>query len=309
MTTTPLGSPIRRKEDHRFITGRGRYVEDLRVPRMLHAAFVRSPHAHARVKRIDAEAARALPGVQGIFTVHDLPECAGHIPPSIAAPAGFHVAPQPVFADPVARYAGDVVAVVVAEEAYQAADGAEAVAVEYTPLPVVADLQAAQQPDAARVFPSWPGNTAGVSSATVGDPAAGAGEADVIVEARLGLGRVAGAPIEPRGLLVVPRGGDGRLTVFVPSQSPYSLRSAIAGALGLPDEQVRVLVTDTGGGFGIKGHTYSEDVIVAAVARRLDRPVKWTETRREHFLTGSPDRGQQHTARLGLKRDGRSTVT
>jgi len=308
MTSTAFGSPVRRKEDHRFLTGRGRYVEDLRQPGMLHAAFVRSPHAHARVKRIDSEPARALPGVQAVFTVRDLPECAGRIPASIASPPGFREAPQPIFADPIARYVGDVVAVVIADELYLAADAAEAVLVEYTPLPAIGHTDAARQPDAPRVFASWPDNDAGLSTATVGDPEAALAGSAVVVEARLGLGRVAGVPIEPRGILVVPEGQDGRLTVWTPSQAPYGLRSAIAGALGLADEQVRILVTDTGGGFGIKGHTYSEDLILAAVARRLGRPVKWIETRREHFLTASPDRGQEHTARLGLARDGSITL-
>ncbi|MGH7402719.1 MAG: xanthine dehydrogenase family protein molybdopterin-binding subunit [Candidatus Rokuibacteriota bacterium] len=305
---TPLGSPLRRKEDQRFVTGRGRYVEDLTFPGLLHAAFVRSPHGHARVKSIDPGPARAGAGVVAAYTARDLPECARPIPPSSAAPAGFRPTAHPVFADPLVRYAGEVVAVVLADDPYAAADAAAAVLVDYEPLPAVGTMERALETAAPRVFDSWPDNVAGLSTARVGDPAAGFADAQVIVEARLGLARVAGVPIETRGIVAVPEGPDGRLTLWTSSQSPYGLRAVIAGACGLLEEKVRVVVVDTGGGFGIKGHAYPEDLIVAAAARRLGRPVKWIESRREHFLTASPDRGQQHTARLGLTRDGRITA-
>jgi aerobic carbon-monoxide dehydrogenase large subunit len=303
--TTPFGQSTRRKEDQRLITGRGRYVDDLRAPDVLHAAFVRSPHAHARVERIDASAARAMAGVAAVFTLADLPECTRPIPAATPAPASFRAAPQSIFADPIVRHTGEVVAVVLAGEPYLATDGAEAVEVDYTPLPASAGLAAATAAGAPRVFDAWPDNVAGLSTAQVGEPEAALATAHVVVEAELALARVAGAPIEPRGLLVIPEGPDGRFTVWIPSQTPYGLRAAIAGALGLPEESVRIICTDSGGGFGIKGHTYAEDIILAAAARRLGRPVKWAESRREHFLTGSPDRGQRHRARMGVDREGR----
>jgi carbon-monoxide dehydrogenase large subunit len=301
---SPFGAPLRRKEDQRLITGRGRYVEDLRFSGMVHAAFVRSPHAHARVRGVDTVSARAMEGVVAVYTARDLPECAKPIPPSIAAPAGFRATEQPVFADPLVRYVGEVVAAVVAEDPYTAADAAAAVRVDYEPLPAVGTVEAALEPAAPRVFESWPDNVAGLSTARVGDPDAAFASAHVVVEAALGLARVHGVPIETRGIVATPEGPDGRLTLWTSSQSPYGLRGVIAGALGLNEEQVRVVVMDTGGGFGIKGHAYAEDLIVAAAARRLGRPVKWTESRREHFLTASPDRGQRHVARLGLTREG-----
>ncbi len=301
---SPLGSPLRRKEDWRLLTGRGRYVEDLRFPGMAHAAFVRSPHDHARVISIDPAATRSMPGVIAVYTAGDLPECARPIPPSIAPPAGFRATTQPVFADPLVRYAGAVVAAVIAEDAYIAADAAAAVAVDYEPLPAAGTLAAALEPDAPRVFGDWPDNVAGLSTAKAGDPDAAFARADVVVEATLGLARVHGVPIETRGIVVTPEGPDGRLTLWTSSQSPYGLRGTIAGAFGLNENLVRVVVVDTGGGFGIKGHAYAEDLIVAAAARRLDRPVKWVESRREHFLTASPDRGQRHVARMGFRRDG-----
>jgi len=306
--TTPLGAPLRRKEDQRLVTGRGRYVEDLRFPGTLHAAFVRSPHAHAHVRSVDLGPARAMPGVLAAYAPGDLPECARPIPPSIAAPAGFRPTVHPVFAGPLARYVGEVVAAVVAVDPYVAADAAAAVVVDYEPLPAAGTLERALEADAPRVVASWPDNVAGLSTARVGDPAAGFAEAAVVVEAELALARVAGAPIETRGLVAEPVAADGTLTLWTSSQSPYGLRGVIAAACGLAEEQVRVVVVDTGGGFGIKGHAYSEDLIVAAAARRLGRPVKWIESRREHFLTASPDRGQRHVARLGLARDGRMTA-
>jgi carbon-monoxide dehydrogenase large subunit len=305
---SPLGSPLRRKEDHRFVTGRGRYVEDLRFPGMLHAAFVRSPHAHARVRAIDVGPARAVPSVVAAYTARDLPECGKPIPPSIPAPASFRPTAQPVFADPLARYVGEVVAAVVAEDPYGAADAAAAVVVDYEPLAASGTMERALEPAAPRVFEGWPDNVAGLSTARVGDPAAGFAGAAVVVEARLGLARVHGVPIETRGIVASPEGPDGRFTLWTSSQSPYGLRAVIAALVELPEERVRVVVVDTGGGFGIKGHAYAEDLIVAAAARRLGRPVRWTESRREHFLTASPDRGQRHEARLGLTRDGRITA-
>jgi carbon-monoxide dehydrogenase large subunit len=305
--TTPFGAFTRRKEDYRFVTGSGRYVDDLRAPGMLHAAFVRSPHAHARVERIETGDARSMPGVAAVFTLDDLPECRRPIPPSIPGPAGFRDAPQPVFGVPIVRYAGEILALVIADTPYRAADAAESVAVEYSPLPAVGTAEAALMPASPRVFADWPDNVAGLSTASVGEPARALADADVVLEARLALARAAGAPLEPRGLLAVPEGPHARLTIWAPTQSPYGLRAAVAAALGLAEESVRVIAADAGGGFGIKGHTYPEDIAIPVAARRLGRPVKWIETRREHFLTGSPDRGQEHLARLGLTRDGAIT--
>jgi aerobic carbon-monoxide dehydrogenase large subunit len=300
-----FGHAALRKEDQRFVTGRGRYVDDMKLPGCLHAAFVRSPHAHARVERIDTSAARAMPGVVAVYTAADLPECKTPIPAATPSPASFRNAPQSVFADPIARHPGEVVAVVLADTSVQAVDAAEVVEVDYAPLPAAPDLERASAPGAPRVFEEWPDNQAGASTAQVGEPGPALAAAPVVVEAELELARVVGSPIEPRGLLIVPDGPDGHFTVWIPSQGPYGLRAALAAALELPEERVRIICTDSGGGFGIKGHTYAEDLVLAAAARRLARPVRWMETRREHFLAGSPDRGQRHRARLGVDREGR----
>jgi carbon-monoxide dehydrogenase large subunit len=300
-----FGHAALRKEDQRFVTGRGRYVDDMKLAGCLHAAFVRSPHAHARVKSIDLTAARAMPGVVAIYTASDLPECKAPIPAATPSPASFRSAPQSVFGEPIVRHPGEVVAVVLADTAVQAVDAAEAVMVDWAPLPAAPDLASASAPGAPRVFEEWPDNQAGASTAQVGEPAPALDAAAVVVEAELELARVVGAPIEPRGILIVPEGPDGRFTVWIPSQGPYGLRAALAAALELPEERVRIICTDSGGGFGIKGHAYAEDQILAAASRRLARPVRWMETRREHFLSGSPDRGQRHRARLGVDGEGR----
>jgi len=304
---TSIGARVLRKDDRRLLTGRGRYVDDLRVEGLLHAAIVRSPHAHARIRAIDARAALRLPGVVAVLSARDLPACAAGVPalvPSATMRAYHHQA----LADTVARHVGEAVAVVVADDAYHATDGAEAVRVTWEPLAAAASIDAARSPAAPRVFDDWPDNIAGVAKSGVGDVARGLAEADVVVEAVLDFPRVAGVPIEPRGVVAHPSTSDGLFTVWSSTQVPYAVRGAVARALGLAESRVRVLAPDVGGGFGIKGHAYAEEVIIAAVARRLGRPVKWIETRREHFLTAAPDRDQRHHARLGVGRDGTLTA-
>ena len=301
----PFGTSPKRVEDGRLLAGRGRFLDDLHVPGVLHMAFARSPHAHARVERVDAAAALAIPGVVAVLTVADLPECAGAaVPPLVPAPS-FRVHEQPALAGPEVRHVGEPVAVIVAEDAYRAADGAEALAIEYAPLPAVATVEDALGSGAPRVFAEWPDNVVGVCESAVGDAARGFAEADAVVEAELVVPRLAPMPLEPRGVLAVPAGADGLFTVWSSTQVPYAVRAATARALGISEERVRVIAPDVGGGFGGKGHVYPEDVVVPAVARRLGRPVKWVETRREHLLAAAPDRDQRHRARLGVRRDGR----
>jgi len=299
--TAPIGLPLRRKEDERLLTGRGRYLDDVRVPGLLHAAIVRSPHAHARLRGVDARAALALPGVAAVLTAADLPACAVGVPPLITGPA-LRAYRHPALAGDVVRHVGEGVALVVADDPYRAADGVDAVVVDYEPLPAASSVEAALAPGAPRVFADWPDNVVGPTNVALEE---GAGSADsIVVEATLEYPRVAAMPIEPRGVLAVPEALDGTLTVWSSTQVPYAVRAAIATALDVPEGRVRVLVPDVGGGFGAKGHAYPEEVLIPAAARRLGRPVKWVETRREHLLTVAPDRAQRHAARLALGRDG-----
>ena len=298
-----IGARIKRKEDRRFLTGRGRYLDDVPIAAALHAAIVRSPHAHARIERIDATGALALAGVVAVLSLAELPECAGGVPPLVPSPRlrPYH---QPVIAGPETRCVGEAVAVVVAESAYVAADGAEAVRVDYTSLPASTTVAAARAADAPRVYADWPDNEAGPSVSDVGNGERGLEGASVLVDVTLRVPRSAGVPIEPRGVLAVPQAPDGLFTVWTSTQVPFNVRAAIAEVLGLGEERVRVVAPDVGGGFGVKGHVYPEDVLIAAVARRLGRPVKWVETRREHFTSAASDRDQQHQARIGVRADG-----
>jgi carbon-monoxide dehydrogenase large subunit len=303
-TGPPFGVAVRRKEDGRLVTGKGRFLDDLSWPGLLHAAIVRSPHAHARIVRVDSGVALGLPGVVAVLTVAELPECGAAVVPTLVPPTTFRRHEHPAIAGPEIRHAGEAVAVVVADDPYRASDAAEAVSVEYTELAVAADVATALRPDAGRVFAGWPDNVAGVSTGAVGDADRGFAGADAIVEAELVVPRVAPMPIETRGVVALPAAPDGLFTVWVSTQLPFAVRGAIARTLGMPEERVRVITPDMGGGFGGKGHVYPEDVLIAAVARRLARAVKWVETRREHFLTAAPDRDQRHVARLGVMRDG-----
>ena len=305
--TTTIGARVPRREDRRLLTGHGRYVDDLRIDGLLHAAIVRSPHAHARIRAIDTRAALQRPGVVAALAARDLPECAAGVPP-LAPSAAMRAYRHPAIADSVARHVGEAVAVVVADDPYRATDGADAVRVTWEAQPAAVTVEGATAAAAPRVFEEWPDNVAGLATSCVGDVARGFAEADVIVEAMLDFPRVAGVPIEPRGVVAHPGTADGLFTVWSSTQVPYAVRGAIARALGLGESRVRVLAPDVGGGFGIKGHAYAEEVLIAAVARRLGRPVKWIETRREHFLTAAPDRDQRHRARLGVRRDGSLTA-
>ena len=307
LMSAPIGLSVKRREDRRLLTGRGRYVDDLRLPDLLHAAIVRSPHAHARIVGVDADRAQALPGVVAVLTIAELLECAAAVPPFVTS-SRLRPYAQPAIAGPKVRHVGEAVAVVVADDVYRAADAAQAVDVRYESLPAAATVEAALARNAPRVFDEWPDNVAGPADGAVGDVARGFAEAYAVVEARLHVPRVAAMPIEPRGVVAQPDAPDGRLTVWASTQMPFAVRAAVAAALGLAEEQVRVIAPDVGGGFGAKGHVYPEDVLIPAVARRLGRPVKWIEIRREHFLATAPDRDQHHQARLGIAEDGTITA-
>ncbi|HEY4910949.1 MAG TPA: xanthine dehydrogenase family protein molybdopterin-binding subunit, partial [Methylomirabilota bacterium] len=283
--------------------GAGRYTDDFTLPGMLWMAMVRSPHAHARIVGIDGAGARRLAGVVAVLTRAELPECAGSVPPLVPAP-DFPRYHHPVLAAERVMHLGEGVAVVVADSAYIAADAVERVVVEYEPLPVAASPESALAAGAPKVHDDWPDNLAGISESQTGDIRSRFAGADVTVEMRLYYPRVAGMPIEPRGVLASYDAATGLLTVWLSTQVPFAVRSGIAGVLGMAEERVRVIAPEVGGGFGIKGHVYPEDILVPAVARRLGRPVKWIETRREHFLAAAADRDQEHRARLGVSTDG-----
>ena len=306
-TQRPLGARIRRKEDPRFITGRGQYTDDVRLHGTLHASFVRSPHAHARVRALDVDAARAHPGVLGVYTGKDLAEGGvngipvGWLLPELKPSNHRAVAVEKV------HYVGEPVAVVVAESAYAASDAAELVVVDYEPLPAVADAEQALAKGAPIVRSEGTDNVC--FRWQIGDAAAtdaAFASATTVVRQRLVNQRLIPVAIEPRASLATYVRATDELTLWVTSQNPHVHR-LIMGAfvLGLPEHKFRVISPDVGGGFGSKIFIYPEEVTVAWLARTLERPVKWTAERRESFMTDSHGRDHITDAEMAFDTNGR----
>ncbi|HEY7366031.1 MAG TPA: xanthine dehydrogenase family protein molybdopterin-binding subunit [Methylomirabilota bacterium] len=301
MSERLFGARVRRREDARLVTGRGRYVADVAVPGMLHVAVHRSPHAHARLVKVDAEAARRRPGVVRVLLPADavalgrLPLLVPHA--SLSAPACAEILPQERVC-----YAGQPVAIVVAESAAAANDALEALRIEYEPLPAVATLADALRSDGPRVHPG--GNVAAHYAQRVGDPAGALARADIVLRQRFHLHRGAGMALETRALTARWDADLRQLTVWSTTQAPQILRRLLARYLGLTEHAVRVVTQDIGGGFGPKGIVYPEDILVPFLARALNRPVRFVETRREHLLAVTQERDQWHEVELGLTRDG-----
>lgn len=303
-----IGESPKRKEDLRLLTGRGRFMDDLRLPGMRHLVFVRSPHARAKITRIDTRAACAMPGVSA-FTAADLPEVTSHVLPTFIEPASNPYSvfneppPQHALAQGEVRHVGEVVAAIVAEDPYRAADAAEAVRVEYEPAPAIVDAEAAAQDGAPQVH-AGRSNVVARIQMSVGDVAAAFAAADVIVEERIQYARVTSMPVEPRGVAAQFDTTTRALTIWAGHQAPYALRDTAAAFLDLPAESVRAIVPDTGGGFGPKIAVYPEDVIVAILAVRLRVPIKWIQTRSEFMVSTQHARDQIHYAKLAARRDG-----
>ncbi|HEU4978122.1 MAG TPA: xanthine dehydrogenase family protein molybdopterin-binding subunit [Solirubrobacteraceae bacterium] len=301
-----VGRALRRKEDPRLITGRAHYVDDIAPPGTLFCAFVRSSEAHARIASIDASAAREREGIAGVFTGEDMADLLAPLPMAWVPP-GIEVNTPEHW--PLARgevnHVGDPVAVVVGEDRYGVVDAIEDVLVEYEPLPVVVDPEAALD-GGPLVHEALGTNKVHEWSLGGGDLDAGFAEADVIVERRVVNHRTAGGAIEPRAVLAEDRAG--QLTVHSSTQVPHFLRLFLAIMLGISEERIRVIAPEVGGGFGSKLQIYGEEVACAWLARRLGRPVKWIETRSENMLATHQGRDQIATVRVGAKRDGTITA-
>jgi len=286
-------------EDPTLLTGSGKYFDDLQFENTAHVVFVRSAMAHAMVTGVDTSAAEGMPGVLGVYSARgdDL---------GLAPFQGFPLMPavlnRPVFATDRVRFVGDIVAAVVAETRAQAVDAADAVVVDYDPLPVVTSPSAALAPDAPILFPEHGSNVCFGTSFGEGDPLEGA---DEVAEVTMVSQRLAGVPMESNGIVAVPGEPDGGLTCWVSHQAPHSAHGAIAPSLGLQPEQLRVVCPWVGGGFGPKAAVYVEYLVAGAAALRLSRPVKWTETRSEDMVSLVHGRDYEMTAKLGVTRDGK----
>ena len=309
--SAPVGG---RLEDRRFLTGRGRYVADLHPQHAAHAFILRAPHAHARIGAIDTAAASAMPGVLAILTGADvLADGLGPIP-CVSRPRRADGSLQAIIEPPYhalavdrVRFAGDAVALVVAETAVQARDAAERITIDYQSLPAVVDAAAAAAPGAPLLWQEAPANRSFVYE--IGDAAAverAFRSADHVARLALRISRVSANPIEPRGSIGEFDAATGRYTLHTGHQTPHQLRTVIAKHIfNVPETRVRVVCPDVGGGFGLKGGLFREDILVLWAARRLDRPVVWTCDRSEAFLSDDQARDNVVTAELALDATGR----
>jgi aerobic carbon-monoxide dehydrogenase large subunit len=292
---TGIGQRIRRREDPRFLLGQGRYVDDTPTQNALHVTFVRSYVAHGRIESIDAEEARALPGVQ-VFTAAEVGLPAIPPPPMVQVHESMF---RPPIASDTVRYAGEIVAIVVADSREASVDAAELVVVEYDPLPAVTDIRESVK-DEALLFPEA-GSNACLRIPAPGDPDLFA-DCEVIVSGSNESPRLLALPIEPRS--TVAEFADGKLTIRLSTQTPHQDKQAIGGVLGLEPEQIRVIAPDVGGGFGGKGVDV-EDILMGWLARHVSpTPVRWTETRSEHMVAMHHGRAQWADFELGGTRDG-----
>jgi carbon-monoxide dehydrogenase large subunit len=314
-----FGRPLRRREDERLLTGRGCFSDDFALPGQAHARFVRSPHAHARIRRIDAGAARDVPGVIALLTGAEaaadglrpiphrpVPTNPNEYPLAGRDGSAVFIAPHPLLSADTVRFVGEPVAMVIAESAAAAVDGAERVVVEYEPLPSVTDTPEAARPDAPVL---WEGTSSNVCVDSIaGDP--GAAEAAFaraahVVHLGTWVPRVTGAPMEPRATLGAHDGATGRYTLYTGGGGAVRHRADLAEILGVPETAVRVVARDIGGNFGTRNSTYPEFALVCWAARRVGRPVKWTGDRREAFLTDYQARDLLSEMALALDADGR----
>lgn len=300
-----MGEKVRRREDARFVTGRGKYTDDVKLPGVVWAKFVRSPHAHARVLGVDVSQAKAMPGVIKIYTGADLAGKMAPVPTAWIPPdSGLKMVPHFALATDRVRYVGDAVAMVIAESAAQAEDAMEAVVVEYEPLDGLFDQMEALKDGAVQLHDSAPGNVALHWKA--GNEVQDAFEqADVVVHQRFRQQRLIPNPMEPRSAVASYDGSTGDLSIWVTSQNPHIHRFLLSTILGIPEHKLRVVAQDVGGGFGSKIACYPDEVLVSYAARDLGVPVKWTETRSEHFLVTSHGRDHVDDVELAGTRDGR----
>ncbi len=307
-----FGAAVKRREDPRFLRGEARFVDDVVLPGMLHAAFVRSPHAHALIGAVRTDAARAMPGVAAVFTHDDLARFMkplplfGAVPPGLGAAVRIDVrqAPQfPLCRDRV-RYVGEIVAMVVADSPPRAQDAAERVEVAWEPRPVVTDMVAAAEPGSPRVHETWSTNVAVGFTHAVGDVDGAFTRADVVFGETFRIQRYVGMPLEGRGVVAVWDRRDGSLTTWNSTQVSHFVQQGLVALLGLPPNRIRVIAPDLGGGFGTKASGYAEDALVPIAATALGRPVKWTESRREHMMSAGHARHQTHAIELAATREG-----
>jgi carbon-monoxide dehydrogenase large subunit len=299
---TLVGKRIRRREDPRLLTGTATYLDDIKMPGMHHACIVRSPHAAAKIKGIDSKAALALPGVVGIFTGADVATL-GAVPCAASLP-GLRVPHHHLLAQDRVYYVGHPIAVVVASDRYIARDAADLVEVEYDVLPAVADPEKAIAEGAPPVHPEWPDNVAFTFHQEGGDIEQAFRDAEIVVKQRITSQRLIPTAMETRGVVAEWRAGEKSMTMYSSTQIPHLMRTMVAGILGMPENLLRVITPEVGGGFGSKLNVYAEEALMCFIAKRIGKPVKWVESRRENFTCTIHGRGHVDYFELAAKRDG-----
>lgn len=298
-----VGARVARLEDPRLLTGRGRYLDDIVLPGMVHAAFARSPHAHARLTRVDVTRARAYPGVLGAWSGEDLKSYVTPFNTKLDRPECRSSERYVLPVDKV-RHVGEAVAVVVATSRYIAEDASELIDVEYEPLPVVVDAEAALEPDAPLVDNAYDDNNIAHVVMAAGNVVDAFAAADHVFKKRFHHNRYSGAPLECRGVIAEYQPGTGTLTLWTSNQMPHLTRTLLAKPLGIPESKLQVIAPQVGGGFGLKAHVFVEDAIVPTLARLLDRPVKWIEDRYEHLAASAHSKELIAYMECAMKSDG-----
>src|SRR5436190_5511850 len=297
-----IGQALPRLEDERFLSGRACFVDDLKFRGMLHAVVVRSPQAHAAIRRIDTHAVRAMPGVRAVFTFADIARYPAVIPIRLGPLPGFERYLQPAMARARVRYVGEPVAVVVADNRYLAEDAAEALEIDYETLPVVLDAHAGMT-DASVIHPEAGTNIGTRYTSAIGEVGDAFRRAAHVRKGRFRCHRHSAMPLETRGLVVVP--SDGKLALWGATKVNFQNRRALAQMLGgIPVETIDMIETDVGGSFGVRGEFYPEDFLIPFAARELGKPVKWIEDRREHMIAANHSREMECELELALSREG-----
>jgi carbon-monoxide dehydrogenase large subunit len=301
-TETLVGKRIRRREDPRLITGTATYVDDIQMPGLHHACIVRSPHGAAKIKSINIKPALDFPGVAAVFTGRDT-ENVGPVPCGASLP-GLRVPHHHILAINRVYFVGHPVAVVVATDRYIARDAAEAIEVDWEPLPAVTDPEKAIAAGAPPVHPEWPDNTAFNYHQEGGDIDKAFAEAEVVVKQRITSQRLIPSAMETRGVVAQWLAGDRALTLHTSTQVPHLVRTLVAQMLGLEENRLRVITPEVGGGFGSKLNIYAEEALMGFVAMKIGKPVKWIESRRENFTCTIHGRGHVDYYEIAAKRDG-----
>src|ERR1700694_5265943 len=303
-----IGRAVPRPNLKRLLDGRGQFVSDVVLPRMAHVAFVRSPHAHARIRAIDTAAAKRAPGVVAVVTGAELAKVCTPWIGVLTHLKGLKSAPQHAIAVAKACWQGEAVAAVVAKTRALAEDAAELVGVEYEPLAPFADPETALDPGTPVIHPELGDNLAFERRLDAGEVDRAFRDADAVVEAAFVFGRHTGVTLEPRAVVADWNPGEARLTVYQGTQAPHMMQNIFAKHLGLEEQQVRVITKDVGGSFGIKVHTYADEMATVALSKLLKRPVKFVADRLESFVTDIHARDHRVTGKIGIKRDGTITA-